>query len=276
MLHIFYQAFTMLLQPGSLLAMLLGGVIGLIVGVVPGIGGPFALALLMPLTYTMDPVFGIVMLVTLVSVVGNGGSVSAILIGVPGTPTNAATVMDGFQMTRHGEAGRALSACLTTSAVGGVFGAVVLILIMPVMRAVILSFGHPELFMITVLGISFVAVLGEGSMLKAFATAAAALVIALVGYDPNTGAPRYDLGIIYLYDGIKILPITLGLFAMPEMMGLYADLQSGEAKTFTKKEVWQGVKDVFEHWFLVVRCSILGTVIGMVPGLGAEAAIFLA
>ena len=276
MLHIFTQAFSMLLQPGSLLAMLVGMVVGLIVGVVPGIGGPFALALLMPLTYTMDPVFGIVMLVTLVSVVGNGGSVSAILIGVPGTPTNAATVMDGYQMTRNGEAGRALAACLTTSAVGGVFGALVLILIMPVMRAVILSFGHPELFMIAVLGISFVAVLGEGSLLKSLTTAAVGFVVALIGYDPVSGVPRYDLGIIYLYDGIKILPITLGLFAMPEMMGLYADLQSGEAKTFTQKEVWQGVKDVFEHWFLVVRCSILGTLVGMVPGLGAEAATFLA
>lgn len=276
MLHIFYQAFSILLQPGSLVAMLIGMVLGLVVGVVPGIGGPFALALLMPLTYTMDPVFGIVMLVTLVSVVGNGGSVSAILVGVPGTPTNAATIMDGYQMTRNGEAGRALAACLTTSAIGGVFGAIVLILIMPVMRAVILSFGHPELFMIAVLGISFVAVLGEGSMIKAFTTAAFGFVVALIGYDPVSGVPRYDMGIIYLYDGIKILPITLGLFALPELMGLYADLQSGEAKTFTQREIWQGVKDVFQHWFLVVRCSVLGTIIGMIPGLGADTAIFLA
>jgi len=200
MLDIFYQAFSMLLQPGSLLAMLLGLVIGLVVGVVPGIGGPFALALLMPLTYTMNPVFGIVMLVTLVSVVGNGGSVSAILIGVPGTPTNAATIMDGYQMTRHGEAGRRPGRLLTTSAVGGVFGALVLILIMPVMRTVILSFGHPELFMIAVLGISFVAVLGEGSLLKSLTTAAVGFVVALIGYDPVSGVPRYDLGLIYLYD----------------------------------------------------------------------------
>ncbi len=276
MLNIFYQAFSMILQPGSLLAMLIGMVVGLVVGVTPGIGGPFALALLMPLAYDMNPVFGIVMLVTLVSVVGNGGSVSAILIGVPGTPTNAATIMDGYQMTRKGEAGRALAACLTTSAVGGIFGAIVLIAIMPVMRSVILAFGHPELFMLAVLGISFVAVLGEGSIRKSFTTAVSGFVIALIGYDPVSGVPRYDLGIIYLYDGIKILPITLGLFAIPELMGLYSDLGGGEAKTFTRKEILQGVKDVFQHWFLVLRCSVLGTIIGMIPGLGADTAIFLA
>lgn len=276
MLGIILQAFSMLLQPGSLLAMLLGGIVGLVVGVVPGIGGPFALALLMPLTYKMDPVFGIVMLVTLVSVVGNGGSVSAILIGVPGTPTNAATLMDGYQMTVRGQAGRALAACLTASALGGVIGAIILIAIMPVMRTVILSFGHPESFMLAVLGISFVSILGEGSLLKAFTAAAFGLVTALVGYDPITGVPRYDLGLVYLYEGIKILPVTMGLFAIPELMGLYAESEGGTIRTFTRAEVMEGVKDVFRHWFLVVRCSFIGAFIGMIPGLGADTATFIA
>ncbi len=276
MLDIFFQAFSMIIQPGSLLAMLLGMALGLIVGVVPGIGGPFALALLMPLSYDMNPIFGIVMLVSLVSVVGNGGSVSAILIGVPGTPTNAATILDGYQMTRNGQAGRALAACLTASAVGGVFGALVLIVIMPVMRPIILSFGHPEQFMLSVLGISFVAVLGEGSVRKAFIAAVFGFVIALVGYDPVSGVPRYDLGLVYLYDGIKILHVTLGLFAIPELIGLYTEPPRGETKTFTGREILQGIKDVYQHWFLVIRCSILGSVIGMIPGLGGDTAVFLA
>jgi len=228
------------------------------------------------LAYNMDPLFGVVMLVTLVSVVGNGGSVSAILIGVPGTPTNVATIIDGYQLTIKGEAGRALSACLVASAIGGIFGAVVLITIMPVMRSLILSFGHPEQFMLALLGISFIAILGEGSMIKAAVAAALGFVVALTGYDPISGVPRYDLGLVYLYDGIKILPLTLGLFALPELMELYRERENAPPRTFSLSEVLQGIRDVFAHLFLVLRCSVLGTIIGMIPGLGGDTAVFLA
>jgi len=277
MLDLIFQAFSIIIQPGSLLAMLLGLVIGLVVGVTPGIGGPFAVAILMPLAYGMDPVFGIVFLITLASVVGNGGSITAILIGVPGTPTNAATLFDGYQMAKNGEAGRAIGAALTASAVGGIFGALVLIAIMPVMRSVILTFGHPELFMIAVLGISFVAVLGKGSMRKAFLSAVLGFVVSLVGYDPISGVPRYDMGLIHLYDGIKILPITLGLFALPEIVGLYVGAGSTDKReTVLGGGILEGVKDVFRYWFLVMRCSVIGSLIGTIPGLGGDTATFLA
>lgn len=270
------QAFSMILQPGSLLAMLLGLVIGLVLGVIPGIGGPFALALLMPLTFGMNPVFGVVLLVTLISVVGNGGSVSAILMGIPGTPTNAATIFDGYQMCKEGKAGRALGASLTASGIGGIFGALVLVLIMPVMRPVILAFGHPELFMLALFGISFVAILNEGSMLKAFLAGIMGVILALVGYDPVTGVSRFDAGLLYLSDGIKLIPVTLGLFAIPEILELFA--KRGEEKKIANLggDIFEGIKDVFRHWFLVVRCSVLGVLIGMIPGLGGDTATFLA
>ena len=272
------EAFVMLFQPGSLLAALFGLVVGLVVGIIPGIGGPFALALLMPLTFTMDPTFGVVLLITITSVVVTGGMVPAVLIGIPGTPTNAANILDGYPMTKKGQGGRALGASLTAAGIAGLIGAIVLMVVLPFMRPLILTFGHPELFAISAFGLCFVAILSEGMLSRALLTTVMGIVFACVGMNPLTGVPRFHLGLLYLWDGVPMIPVILGLFALPEIMDMYLGKEKAQSKLNMDitKDIMQGVMDVFKHWFLFIRCSIIGAIIGMIPGLGGETSSFLA
>lgn len=282
-MNVFAHAASVLIQPVSLLFMGLGLILGTVVGIVPGIGGIFALAILMPVVFNMALMPGVIFLVSILSVVSNAGAVTAILIGVPGTPTNAATILDGFPMTKNGQAGRALGAGLTASAMGGVMGALVLLAILPVMRPLILAFGAPEMFMMAVLGISFVAVLSRGSLAQGVIAAVLGILLATVGYDPITGITRYTFGSLYLYNGIGLIPATLGLFALPELVGMYAGSDNkaaaglvAEPSTSKASGVLLGVRDAFRHWFLVVRSGMIGAFIGIIPGLGGDTATFLA
>jgi len=260
--------------------MLLAIPIGLIFGMIPGLGGPTSLALLIPFTFGMDPVSGFAFLLGMHSVVHTSGSIPAILFDTPGTGPNAATCIDGFPMAQKGEAGRALGAALFSSMVGGVIGAVCLGLAIPIVRPLVLSFGPAEFFMLSALGLTFIALMSGDSILKGLMAGGMGLIISYVGMDPQTGAIRFCYGCLYLYEGLSLVVIVVGLFAMATVIEMAVEggksIAGEQAVTVQQKGggVIDGIKDAIRRWTLVVRCSILGALIGMCPGLGGDAASF--
>ena len=227
--------------------MSVGILFGLFMGFTPGIGGPVTLALVLPFTFTLDEVNAVAFLVATHSVVNNGGSVTAILFGVPGSGPNAATLIDGFPLSQKGEAGRAIGAALTASALGGLFGAIVLACLIPILRPIVLVFGPPEFFMLAILGVVFLATLSGDEPLKGVIAGLLGLMISLIGEELIVGTKRYTFDIIYLWDGIKLVPAVIGLFAIAEMVDLL--VRGGSIakpeKQATFSGPWAGVLDAF-------------------------------
>ena len=273
---------TEVFQPVPLMLMFLGVLIGFVVGILPGLGGAVTLALMLPFTFDMQPVEAFAFLLGMWVVTSTTGDITSVLFGVPGEATSAATVLDGHPMTKRGEGGRALGAVLLSSALGAVFGAVVLALSLPIIRPVVLAFGPPEFFALTVLGLTFVVALSGRRLLKGFVMAGAGLLVALVGLDPQEGVPRYTFDVLYLWDGIGIVPLVVGLFGGAEVLQIMLSRRSiartdgpGDGQA-SLAGVGQGVRDVFRHWALVIRSSAIGTGVGIVPGLGGTVAQFMA
>lgn len=263
---------------------IIGSLYGLTIGVIPGLSGHFAMAMLIPFIYGMEPASGIALILAGHAAVAQGGGVTAILFGVPGTGQNAATLLDGPALTEKGEAGRALGAGLTACFLGALFGALVLTFLIPVLRHVVLFFGPPEFFMLAVLALTFIAVLGgKGTMIKGFIAGALGLLFSFVGMDNVTGALRFTFGFLELWEGIGMVPLLLGVFAFAEMIHLWVRGGSLAAKTAKdlsskamQKQIFRGVLDTFTRWWQVIRCSAIGTTIGLIPGLGSTSAAFIA
>ena len=249
--------------------MMLGIVIGFAVGILPGLGGPVTLALMLPFIFKMEAVEAFAFLLGMAAVTATTGDITSILFGIPGEAITASTIVDGHPMAKKGEAGRALGAALMSSLLGAVFGAFALALAIPVVRPLVLSIGSPEFFMLAILGVTFLASLSGGSVMKGLTAAAIGLLLATVGLDPISGIERYTFGNLYLWDGLPLVSATLGLFAIPEIIDL-AVKGTSIAETSVGKigGVMEGVKDTFRHWKLVLRCSAIGTYIGIIPGMG--------
>jgi len=282
MLSDLISGLTQVFQPLPLALMLLGVAIGFVVGILPGLGGAVTLALMLPFTFDMQPVEAFAFLLGMWVVTSTTGDITSVLFGVPGEATSAATVLDGHPMTKRGEGGRALGAVLFSSALGAVFGALVLALSIPVIRPVVLAFAPPEFFALTMLGLTFVVALSGGHLLKGFIMAGFGLLVALVGLDPQEGVPRYTFDQLYLWDGIGIVPLVVGLFGGAEVLQLMLSKRSiarsgpGATPQASLSGVGQGVRDVLRHWTLVIRSSAIGTGVGIVPGLGGSVAQFMA
>jgi len=204
--------------------------------------------------------------------------VPAVLFGVPGTTGSAATILDGHPLAKQGQAGRAFGAAYTASLLGGLAGAVLLAVSIPVLRPVILYLGSPELLAICIFGLSMVAVLSGKAPLKGMVAGGLGLMVAMVGSDPQSGTLRWTLDTLYLWDGLPLIPITLGLFAIPELADLAIARRSigGGSPVDTRASQLAGIRDTFRHWWLVLRCSWLGAALGAVPGLGAAVIDWLA
>ncbi len=273
------QAFIILMDPSRLMFLALGCIMGLVLGIVPGIGGLTGTAMLLPFTFAMDPYAAFALLLGLGSTTSTGDPIPAILFGVPGGAASAATVLDGHPMARRGEAGRALSAAYMSSLMGGIFGAALLAVSIPILRPVMLYLGSPELLAFSVLGISTVAVLSGNAPLRGIAAGCLGVMIAMIGTDPQTGTLRWTFGSLYLWDGLPLIPVLLGLFALPELCDLLI-ARTAISKPIDKKDIykgqWQGVQDCFEHWWLIMRCSWIGGGIGSIPGISAAVVDWLA
>jgi TctA family transporter len=257
--------------------MLIGVAIGFAVGILPGLGGPTTLALMLPFVFKMTPVEAFAFLLGMLAVTHTTGDITSILFGIPGEPTSAAVIVDGHAMAKRGEAGRALGAAMMSSLVGAVFGALVLGLAIPLVRPVVLAFGSPEFFMLTVLGITFVAALSGEALLPGLIAGGLGLWLATIGLDPISGTQRYTFGQLFLWDGIGLVPVTIGFYAIPELVDLAVQRSSiAQAGATRVGEVWEGVRDTFRHWVLVLRCSAVGTFVSIIPGLGAATTQWLA
>ncbi|HEY2990493.1 MAG TPA: tripartite tricarboxylate transporter permease [Candidatus Binatia bacterium] len=282
MLDAFVQGLVVIFEWQTFLMMLLGIFLGFWVGLLPGLGGATTLALMLPFIYKMNPVEAFAFLLGMHSVTATTGDITSVLFGVPGEGSTAATILDGHAMAKKGEAGRALGAALMSSLVGALIGAFALALAIPVVRPLVLTFGAPELFMLAVVGIAFISSLsGQGgrALLRGFLAGLLGLLVSLVGQDPQGGVQRFTFGQLYLWSGLDLVPVLVGLFAIPEIMDLAVRGTSIAGEISEKnlnRGVWQGVKDTFHHFWLTVRCSLVGTFIGILPGLGGGVAQWIA
>ncbi|MEQ9609022.1 MAG: tripartite tricarboxylate transporter permease, partial [Kiloniellaceae bacterium] len=276
MAEIFLEALATVLSGQNLLYLLLGVGLGLIVGVLPGFGGAVGLALLLPFVYGMDPISGVAMLIGVTSVVCTSDTFPAVLIGIPGSVSSQATVVDGFPLAKKGQAARALSAAFTASMFGGVFGAIVLTGAILVARPIVLAFGTGEMLMLAVLGISMVGVLTGQSVLKGLLAAALGLMIGMIGVAPATSEYRFEFEILYLSNGVPLLIIALAVFALPEIVDLLRTSKAVSERNLLGQGWLQGMKDAVQHKWLILRCAGIGCLIGILPGLGGSVVDWIA
>lgn len=271
------QAFDLILTPGVLMYLGLGVVMGLAVGVFPGLGGIAGLSLVLPFMFGMDTVSGLALMIGMVAVVPTSDTFASVLMGIPGSSASQATVLDGFPMAKRGEAARALSAAFAASLFGGLVGATFLTFFILIARPIVLAFGLPEMLMITILGLSMVAILAGRIPLKGLAAAGLGLMIGTIGEADAGGSLRmasYDLP--YIADGLKLVIVGLGIFAVPEIIALLRQDRS-ISKTEALGGGWgDGVKDWWKNRWLSVRCSLIGVVVGIIPGLGGSVVDWIA
>ena len=278
MFDAFVGGLILVFQWKSFLYLLLGAGIGFWVGILPGLGGATTLALMMPFIYKMTPQEAIPFLLGMHSVVQTTGDITSILFGIPGEATTVATIVDGYPMAKKGEAGRAIGAALMSSLIGAIFGAAFLALSIPIVRPLVLAFGSPEMLMVILLGLTCISSLsgrGRRGLLLGLLSGGIGLLCSLVGQDRQAGILRFTFDELYLWNGLPVIPVLVGLFAIPEIVDLAvrgtaiaADVPSGKLG----KGVMQGVRDTFTHFWLTVRCSLIGSLIGILPGLGGGVA----
>ena len=264
-----FVAFFSLMEWHRLALLLAGVTFGLVIGVIPGIGGIFGLTILIPLTYSLDPIAAFALLLGMASVTTTSDTIPAVLIGVPGTVGAAATVMDGHQLARQGQAARALGAAYSASLIGGVFGALLLALALPVMRPLVLFLNFADLFAITVFGLTLVALLAGKDPLKGLIAALLGALVAFAGLDPYEGVERWTFGQVYLWDGVPTAVVFLGLFAVPELAGLIARGRIAAPEAVNDpRGLRRGILETFRNLPLVLRSGGIGAVLGAVPGIG--------
>lgn len=259
---------------------LVGGVLlGIWLGAVPGLGGVIGLVILLPFTFGMEAAQAFALLLGMFAVTSTSDTVASVMLGIPGTAASQATILDGYPLAQKGEAQRAFGAAFAVSAFGGVFGAVVLAVSLPLILPLIRSFGKPEIFALGVLGLSMIGTLSGNSILKGIVVALLGLLVAMIGFGETDAVPRYWFGLEYLLDGVPLIPVVLGLFAIPELMELaIRDISISRVprEQVAGIGILTGIRDALRNWWLAVRCSVIGTYIGILPGLGGAIVDWLA
>jgi TctA family transporter len=265
-----FEAFAVITSAKHATFLATGVVIGLAVGIFPGLGGIAGLSLMLPFLYGLDPVSGLAMMVGLVAVIPTSDTFTSVLMGIPGSSSAQATVLDGFPLARQGQAARALSAAFISSLFGGLFGAALLTFFIMGARPVILHFRTPELLMLTILGVSMIAVLAGRSMMKGLAATGLGLIIGAIGTAPGQGSTRMAFGSSYLGDGLQLVIVGLGVFAIPEIITLLRQNKPISETTRLGTGWIQGAIDWWKNLWLSIRCSVIGVIIGVIPGLGGS------
>ncbi|MDB4022265.1 tripartite tricarboxylate transporter permease [Litorivicinus sp.] len=267
-----------IMQPSAFMYMMLGIVISSTLVALPGIGSKTAIALLLPVAFTLEKFEAICLIVSVWAVSNTANSITSILFAVPGGSGSQATILDGYPMARNGEAARALAAAFTSSALGGVFGAIVLALSLPILKPLVILLGPSEFFVLILFGIAMVSTLSGKNKAKGLVIGLLGLLVSAVGIHLVSGVPRFTFGSLVLMEGLSLIPVTIGLFAVPELLSLVAsgtaiskmelnDLDSGRR---------QGIRDAFSNWWLIIRSSLVGVWVGMIPGLGSSVADWFA
>ncbi len=275
--ELFTSGFSVLMDPYTFLMVVFAIVVGTIFGALPGVSATMAVALGLPFTYSMAPVPAIVFLVAVYCSSITGGSITAILFKIPGVPSSAPTTFDGYPMAQRGEAGKALGIALGSSAIGGLVSALAMLTLSPQLTQAALSFSPSDIFAITFMGLSILTCLDSKNILRTLISGLLGLLLACVGQDPMYAVQRLTFGNGELIAGLEMIPVLIGIFAVTEVLKqtkkkdkLSAD--EGTASVNTKMPTWR------EWWgikWLLARCSVIGTIIGILPGAGATIASFL-
>ena len=271
------DAFLTVIQPLHLMYMVAGVLLGLSIGVLPGLGGIAGLSLVLPFMFGMDPVSGLALMVGLIAVIPTSDTFSSVLLGIPGSSASQATVLDGFPLARKGQAARALSAAFVSSLYGGLLGALALTMIIFVARPLILAFGLPEMLMITVLGLSMVAILAGRIPLKGVVAAGLGLLAGTIGTAPAGGSLRmatYDIP--YLVDGLQLVIVGLGIYAIPEVISLLRQDRSISKGGALGAGWTEGLRDWWANKWLSTKCAAIGVIVGVIPGLGGSVVDWIA
>jgi TctA family transporter len=273
----FFDAIAGIFQGKALLLMLGGVVISSIFAALPGIGSLLFLSMTIPFAMTLEPYECIALLLGIATVSNTANTFSSVLIAVPGGAGSQATILDGYPMAQKGEANRAFGAAYTASALGALFGAIVFTATLPVMRPMVMGFGSPAFLMLVIWGLAAVALLGGNQPLKGLMAAVFGLAVTTIGVEQRTGVERFVLEEgDYLSEGIHIIVVALGLFAVPELISLSVRRTSVSQTGELGSGLMQGVRDAFRHWWLIIRCSTIGVWIGVLPGLGSSVADWFA
>ena len=275
MLH---QILTGLFSFQTLIALIVGVCGGTIIGCLPGLSASMGVALLLPMTYSMDTIPAMVMLTAIYTCAIYGGSISAILIHTPGTPSSAATALDGYTMTLQGKGLKAVGFSTYSSMIGGVLSAIALFTISPALSLLSLKFSSAEYFFIAIFGLTIIASVAADNIVKGLAAGALGLVIACVGSDPLMGYARLTFGTQALQSGINFVPALIGLFSVSQVMITSETIFHQEKKEFasTKGRFWPTAKEVAVTMPTVLKSSIIGIFIGILPGAGGDIASWVA
>lgn len=267
----------------NLFGITFGYVIGILVGSIPGFSATMALALLLPLTYALDPVFAVASLVGCYTGGVYGGSISAILLNAPGAPGSAATAFDGYPLVQQGKAGKALGIALVASLFGGAFSSIALMVFARPVASIAVRFGAAEFTTLIFLSLTVIAsTIGNtmSSIMKGLIVALLGLLVAMIGLDPITTMPRYTFGILNLQGGLSLIPVLIGLLAFGEILfqilnGIYRQEEKEEIVE-NPLDSWFTLADFKECFGTILRSSIIGTILGALPGIGATTAAFVA
>lgn len=280
MFNLLVTGLKIILTPSTFFLITAGTVLGVIFGALPGVSASMAVALALPFAYAMDPVIAIAFLVAVYCASITGGGITAILFKIPGTPSSAPTTFDGYPMAQRGEAGKALGFSLIASAIGGTVAAFAMALISPQLATVALKFGPSELFAVSFLGLSVLSCLDSDNIIKTLISGLLGLFLACVGMDPMLGIARFTWGNTTLLSGIEMIPIMIGLFAVTEVLKQTVKpkkLKALDEKSDTTKmkTVLPSLKEIWDTKATMTRASVIGTVVGILPGAGATIASFL-
>jgi putative tricarboxylic transport membrane protein len=270
------SALQSLAQPSLLLMLLVGVAAGLVMGLIPGLGGTGAVAILLPVTFGMEPAQAFALLIGALAVVHTSDTVSAVLLGAPGSASASVTMLDGYAMARRGQAKRALSLAFLSSMAGGIIGALGLTLAIPLARPLVLSFASPELFMLSVLGVSLAAVLSRGNVVKGVLCGLLGLLLGMVGTSPTTAEERFTGGSLFLGDGLSLVAVALGIFGLAEIATRVGQRRTSRNLVTLGGGWGAGIREWLTHWTQVIRGSLIGIWAGVLPGVGATAGTWLA
>ncbi|MDO5022475.1 MAG: tripartite tricarboxylate transporter permease [Eubacteriales bacterium] len=281
MFEMLAQGLAIVFEPSLFLMTLLAIVMGTVFGALPGVSATMAVALGLPFTYSMQPVPAIVFLVAVYCSSITGGSISAILFKIPGVPSSAPTTFDGYPMAKRGEAGKAIGVALVTSAIGGLFSAFAMFFLSPQLTQAALNFGPSEMFAVTFMGLSILTSLDSKNILRTTISGLLGLLLGTVGQDPMYGVQRLTFGSRQLLSGIEMIPVLIGIFALTEVFQ-----QTKENKRITAEDAEKAgattidtkmpsMKEWLSIKWVIIRCSLIGTVVGILPGAGATIASFL-
>ena len=271
------DAWSLILQPTVLMYLLLGVTMGLAVGVFPGLGGIAGLSLVLPFMFGLEPSYGLALMIGMVAVVPTSDTFASVLMGIPGSSASQATVLDGFPMAKKGLAARALSAAFASSLFGGLVGAFFLTFFILVARPIVLEFKSPELLMVSAFGLSMVGILAGKVALKGMMAAGVGMLVATIGEGPFNGELRmasYDFP--YLADGLKLVIVGLGIFAVPEIVALLRKDKAISERTSLGAGWLAGVRDWWANKWLSMRCALIGVIVGVIPGLGGSVVDWIA